>query len=101
MQLSVVYGREIDGAVTTFGTTGYTYDNTFVLYDRATESIWYPMDDGGFDAISGPRRGERIEFLAQPEIVSLADWTARHPETVVLLGSRSTIESREASGFKP
>ncbi len=95
MQLSVVYGREIAGTVTTFGTTGYTYDNTFVLYDRATESIWYPTDDQGFDAISGPRRGERIEFLAQPPVMSLADWTALHPDTLVLLGSRSSVESKD------
>ena len=83
--MSVVYGREIDGKLTTFGTTGYTYRNTFVLYDRATESVWYPRVRGEFNAISGRLKGRALPFLAQPEVVPLGEWLKLHPDTKVLI----------------
>lgn len=89
----MVYGREVDGTVTTFGTTGYTYQRVFVLYDRATGSVWYPLDDGAFDAISGPRRGDRLPFLGKPPIVSLGEWRKSHPETDVLLDDASRLDN--------
>jgi len=81
----VVYGREVDGTVTTFGTTGYTYDRVFVLYDRLTSTVWYPLDDEAFVGIGGPRRDARIPILAQPEVVTLAEWLKLHPDSEVLL----------------
>ena len=86
MQLSVVYGREIDGEVTTFGTTGYTYQNTFVLYDRRTQSVWYPFQSDEMNALSGPCAGTALPFLAQPEQVSLAEWREDHPDSLILVG---------------
>jgi len=80
-----VYGREIDGKVTTFGTTGYTFDSVFALYDRATGSVWYPLKDGAFDAIGGPKRGTKLPFLEKPRIMLLGEWRRIHPETDVLL----------------
>lgn len=80
-----MYGREIDGRVVSFGTSGYTKDNVFVLYDRDTESVWYPLSDNTMDAVSGPRRGRSIPFLDQPERMPLAKWRALHPDTTVLL----------------
>ncbi len=85
MQLSVVYGREIDGELTTFGTTGYTYKNTFLLYDRATESMWYPLKKGEFNALSGKLKGKTLPYLAEPEVMSLGEWRKLHPQTVVLI----------------
>lgn len=82
----MVYGRQIDGTVTTFGTTGYTFNNTFVLYDRLTESVWYPMTDSGFEAIGGPASGRWIPFLAKPAVMPLSEWLEAHPDTQVLLG---------------
>ena len=37
--------RDFDGEPVQFGTTGYTMDRIFVLYDRASDSIWYPLGD--------------------------------------------------------
>lgn len=85
MSLSVVYGREFDGTVTTFGTTGYTFKNTFVLYDRSTSSVWYPLSSGRFDAIGGQLRGRTIPFLAQPEKTTLKEWLTKYPDSDVLL----------------
>ena len=87
MQLSVVYGREIDGEPTTFGTTGYTYRQTFLLYDRKTDSVWYPLEPDRMTAVSGPLKGQSIPFLAKPALMPLREWIAEHPKTRVLVGT--------------
>jgi hypothetical protein len=78
--------REIDGRAVEFGTSGYTMDRIFVLYDRDTESVWYPLGDGTFDAVAGERNGLAIPFLAEPAPTPLGTWLEEHPETVILLG---------------
>ena len=88
MQLSVVYGREIDGEVTTFGTTGYTYKQTFVLYDRKTESLWYPYRRQEMNALSGAQAGNALAFLDEPDKLPLSDWRQEHPDSLVLVGDR-------------
>ena len=81
----MVYGREIDGKAVTFGTTGYTMNNVFVLYDREAESIWYPTDEKHLEATSGARKGTRIEFLKKPTPMPLGQWRKLHPKTRVLV----------------
>ena len=81
----MVYGREIDGEVTTFGTTGYTYDRTFLVYDRKSESIWYPHKPGEMNAMSGKWAGRSLPLLAEPERVQLAQWRDAHPDSLVLV----------------
>ena len=81
----MVYGREVDGIEVTFGTTGYTMNNVFVLYDRAAESVWYPTGDKHLEATSGAKKGTRIEFLDKPTPIPLAQWRKAHPKTRVLL----------------
>ncbi|NOX60029.1 MAG: DUF3179 domain-containing protein [Planctomycetes bacterium] len=83
--MSVVYGRELDGTVTTFGTTGYTFKRTFALYDRRTQSVWYPSSDTELEAVGGPLLGQRIPFVAKPEVTTLAKWRAKHPNTKILV----------------
>jgi hypothetical protein len=75
----------LDGDPVDFGVTGYTYNRVFVLYDRKSGSVWYPLTDGTLDAISGPQRGRSIEFIAKPERMTLGKWIARHPGTLVML----------------
>lgn len=81
----MVYGREIDGKEVTFGTTGYTMNNVFVLYDRATESVWYPASETELKATSGPRKGRAIVFVDKPEPMTLGKWRSQHPSTKILL----------------
>ena len=83
----MVYGREIDGEVTTFGTTGYTYKRTFVLYDRKPESVWYPHKPGEMNAVSGPAAGNALPYLAEPDKMPLADWRKKHADSLVLVES--------------
>jgi len=91
VQLSVVYGREINGEVLSFGTTGYTYDRTFVLYDRKTQSTWYPYEGNEMNALSGPFTGSTLPFLAMPERMPLGEWRRQHPDSLVLLRPKAKI----------
>ena len=79
------------GAIDDFGVSGYVYKNVFLLYDRRTESLWYPLDDKQWTAISGPRKGESIPFIEKPAPIPLREWRKLHPKTRVLLGDRGSI----------
>lgn len=82
----MVHGRTNGGRTDEFGVSGYVYRNTFIIFDRATESLWYPLDDTQWTAIAGPRQGEVIPFIEEPGVMSLGNWRKLFPETVVLLG---------------
>ena len=60
-------------------------DSVFVLYDRQTESVWYPLSRGNMNAVSGPRKGDTIPILAEPGVVTLGKWFKMHPDSKVLL----------------
>ncbi len=89
MELAAVCSREIgegdDEQLIEFGTTGYTLNNVFVLYDRKNGTTWYPLKEGGFDAVAGVDQGKVIEFLEKPAMMKLSEWMEGHPETTVLL----------------
>ena len=87
----MVHGRVNVGAIDDFGVSGYVYKNVFLLYDRRTESLWYPLDDKQWTAISGPRKGESIPFIEKPAPIPLREWRKLHPKTRVLLGDRGSI----------
>ena len=84
----MVYGRTIDGREVTFGTTGYTKDNVFVLYDRMTQSVWYPLSGRAMTAVAGPKKGMEIRFLDKPKPMALSKWRDLHPGTKILMPRR-------------
>jgi len=67
--------------------------HVFVLYDRATQSVWYPGEDQTLQAVGGVRKGTSIPFLDEPAPVTLAEWLEQHPESTVLLPSETDYES--------
>jgi hypothetical protein len=80
---------EVDGDVTTFGTSGKLYNSNLVMYDRATESYW-PQAWG--KAVMGPLTGTELERVPA-QIVSWSDFRASFPEGLVL--SRDTGHERD------
>ena len=82
MDLAAVYSRQIDGRKLTLVPSGWTYKNTFVLYDKETETLWYP-DEGGLVGIQGPYYGRKLEEVPS-EDVSWKEWVKKHPETKIL-----------------
>ncbi len=81
----MVYGREGEAEIHSFGLSGYTYNNTFVLYDRTSDSLWYPQSRGRLEAVSGPHKGTLLEVVAKPQLVSLNAWLDEYPDSLVLL----------------
>lgn len=80
-----MYGREVDGEVLEFGHAGLLYRDSFVMYDRRTQSLWLHVTG---EALKGPLRGKRLEFLPS-EVVPWSDWRTRHPDGGVLVGERA------------
>ena len=82
MDLAAVYSRQIDARTLTLAPSGWTYRNTFVLYDKETETLWYPYEKGLMGI-----QGEY--FKRWLPIVDAADtsweaWKTQHPESRVL-----------------
>ena len=89
--LGAVYDRRIAGHTLTFGVSGYTYGEpgvwdgkqAFVLWDRNTESLWWPPIG---KAVSGPLVDTPMKVLDQRHW-SQTTWgavRAEHPEARVL-----------------
>lgn len=76
--------RVVDGAETTFGTSGSLLNSNLVMYDRATASYW-PQVLGV--AVTGKQVGKRLGEV--PMVwTTWGRWKARYPQTEVL--SRET-----------
>jgi hypothetical protein len=62
--LTAVYSREIDDQLLTLSASGWTYQNTFVLFDYETESMWYHLSGtDGLTCISGTYADRVLEEL--------------------------------------
>ncbi len=79
-----MYSREIDGEILTLSASGWTYRNTFVLFDYETESLWYHLE--GTDGLTGISGVYADRFL--PEFESTATrwnlWVGQHPDSGIL-----------------
>jgi hypothetical protein len=84
---AATYDRRIDGAVTTFGTSGRLFASALVMYDRATESLWTHFDGR---AVVGVLAGAQLEEYASP-LLSWGDFRSEYPNGRVL--------DFEAAGF--
>jgi hypothetical protein len=88
---AAVYDRTMAGHVFTFGVSGYTYGTEgiwhgrqgFVLWDRDTESLWWPLIDRG---VSGPAVDQPMKLLDRAlwEDTSWERFRAKHPNVRVL-----------------
>lgn len=67
-------------------------DHVFVLYDRASESVWYPSD-GALEAVGGVGKGNSIPFVDRPSPVALGDWLELHPESTIRLPSEQDYKT--------
>lgn len=79
-----MYSRKIDGKVLTLASSGWTYDDLFILYDYETESMWYELPGtNALTCIAGFYVGRQLASLAS-EYVSWETWFNKHPNTLVL-----------------
>jgi len=61
-------------------------DDVFVLYDRTSNTVWYP-GEAALEGVGGPRKGESIPFLEEPKPMALGEWLNAHQGSTVLLPS--------------
>jgi len=56
-----VYSRRLGDEVLTLSASGWTYNNTFVLFDYETESLWYHLSGtDGLTCISGTHADKKL-----------------------------------------
>ncbi len=84
VNLTAVYSRQVYGTIVTLSASGWTYNETFVLYDIDTESLWYPLPDkSGLTCIAGPNADKSLAELPSSQM-RWADWAIENPETKYL-----------------
>ena len=84
-KLAAVYSREIDGRTLTFSASGWTYDYTFILYDRETESLWYHLPgENALTCVNGFYADRRLEELPST-FTRWNQWYAENPTSTFLL----------------
>lgn len=72
----------IDGKTLTIRPSGWTYNDTFVLMDVETGSLWYP-DWKGLKGIQGAHFKKRLGKV-KFEDTSWKEWELKHPGSKVL-----------------
>ena len=77
-----MYSREIDDRTLTLVPSGWTYERTFVLYDRETGSLWYPTKDGLL-GIQGVYFKRKLPKLASDD-TRWREWQVRYPDSKIM-----------------
>lgn len=77
-----MYSRRIDGVVLTLAPSGWTYENTFVLYDKESGTLWYPHEEG-LKGIQGRFFGKTLPRI-HSEDTRWGDWVAKYPQSEIL-----------------
>jgi hypothetical protein len=71
-----------ESATLTLALSGWTYRNTFVLYDKESGSFWYPYRDG-LRGIQGKYFGSVLPKI-DSEDTRWGRWVAKHPDSKIL-----------------
>lgn len=92
---AIVYDRRVGDETLSFGNTSALYESDLVMVDRNTGSYWWQVAGS---AIVGPMTGTELQPLAS-EVATWADWTSRHPETLVLTRDTGHARPYERDAF--
>lgn len=81
-----IYEPTVAGQRVTMGLAGYFLDQSPLLYDRGTESLW--VGDGeSLMAVAGRYKGTRLPRIGHPEPVSWSRWRGLHPKGRLIIGA--------------
>jgi len=84
---SVVYEREVEGQLLTFGVSGYLYRSDVLMYDHQTESFWSQLHQG---AVAGPQTGTPLTVIPS-RVTSLDAFRRERPAGKVLRGGTGML----------
>jgi hypothetical protein len=91
---ALVFKREVGGRELSFGVSGQLLQNTLVMHDRQTESLWSQLYGG---AVSGPLAGSALELF--PSVVTeWESWRSQQPDGRVL-SKRQTCETFSCGSY--
>ena len=76
----MVFAREVNGQVLTFGVSGKLIMNAVVLYDHQTDTLWSQFLQ---TAVQGPQTGTKLK-LVPVQLTTWEAWRDQHPDTLVL-----------------
>ena len=76
----MVYAREIDGEILTFGDAGKVLRNALVVYDHQTQSQWSQFIG---EAVNGPYQGTSLDLIPS-QITTWSAWKSNHPDTLAI-----------------
>lgn len=82
VDLAAAYSRTIDDQVLTMHASGWIYNDTCVLYDQQTITIWFPYEKG-LMGIQG-KHFERWLPVVPSEDTKWKRWYQKHPRTRIL-----------------
>ncbi|HHE74728.1 MAG TPA: DUF3179 domain-containing protein [Desulfobacteraceae bacterium] len=82
VDLAAVYSRTIDKRELTLAPSGWTYKNTFVLYDKETETLWYPYSKG-LRGIQGMYFNQWLPKVSSKD-TRWDKWQKNHPDSRIL-----------------
>ncbi len=88
-----MYDRNYDGKTLDFEPSGGLMNASLVMQDKQTDTYWSIMSG---KAEAGALAGTALVELPVSEKVTWAEWSARHPDTLVLSVTRRT---RDGSGW--
>ena len=91
----VVYNRELDGVVHTFGNTSALYESDMVMFDHETGSYWFQVLG---EAIVGTLTGKRLEMISSTT-TTWDQWRELHPATRVLSRDLGLLSSFSGSPY--
>lgn len=82
-----MYGRSLDGQPLTLAASGWTWEDTFVLWDYQTGSLWFGGSGqagwGDLVCIEGPLQGRRLPDLTLHRTF-WRSWFGSNPETKLM-----------------
>ena len=81
-----MYARQIEDRTLTFAVSGKLWENSLVMVDQETESLWSHIMGA---AMEGPLQGAELEVI--PSIMTdWKSWYERHPATTVAVMRRTS-----------
>jgi hypothetical protein len=98
---AVVFSRVVNGEAVRFVHSGLLYNSNLLLRelgrDAGKANLWSQLR---FDAIAGPRVGEKLTPLPM-SLSRWEDWRAAHPDTTVIRGSETYKKQYKRSPYGP
>ncbi len=78
----ILFDTEVDGVNHAFGTSGFLYRSNKLMYDAATQSLWYSIWG---EPVIGPLADSGIQLNRRSVVTTTwGEWRKRHPKTQVL-----------------